>query len=101
MMIQSPSGNMLSPQQYWERPDRKMTLAERKKLIRSNTEKHIRMRGRHEVLAGEDLAKEGRVRENKTGEGHTGVVAEIAMEMERRRADEKKRRRMCSGFWRL
>ena len=42
-LVQSPSGNMLSPQEYMNRPDRIMTLEERKQIIRSNTEKQIQM----------------------------------------------------------
>lgn len=55
VMIQSPSGNILSPQQYLERPDRVMTLEERKNLIRSNTERRIRIHESREGLRAEAL----------------------------------------------
>lgn len=55
VMIQSPSGNILSPQQYLERPDRVMTLEERKNSIRSNTEKRIRVHKSREALRAEAL----------------------------------------------
>lgn len=55
VMIQSPSGNILSTQQYMERPDRVMTLEERKNLIRSNTERHIRVHESGEGLRTEAL----------------------------------------------
>lgn len=57
MMIQSPSGNILSPQQYLERPDRVMTLEERKNSIRSNTERRIRVHESREALRAEALLR--------------------------------------------
>lgn len=59
MMIQSPSGNILSPQQYLGRPDRVMTLEERKNSIRSNTERRIRV---HETLSREGPRTEALLR---------------------------------------
>lgn len=60
VIIQSPSGNILSPQQYLERPDRVMTLEERKDLIRSNTERRIRVHESREGLRAEALRGKSR-----------------------------------------
>lgn len=63
VMIQSPSGNILSPQQYLERPDRVMTLEERKSSIRSNTERRIRVHESREAL------RTGALRRKSSDEG--------------------------------
>lgn len=54
-MILSPSGNILSPQQHFERPDRVTTLEERKNPIRSNTDRRIRVHQSREGLRAEAL----------------------------------------------
>lgn len=51
VMVQSPSGNILSPQEFLQRPDRKLTMEERKQSIRINTENQIQ---RAESKGGKD-----------------------------------------------
>lgn len=45
VMVQSPSGNMLSASEFLERPDRKLTLAERRKAIEERTRHKIETKG--------------------------------------------------------
>lgn len=109
VMIQSPSGNILSPQQYLERPDRVMTLEERKNLIRSNTERRIRVHESREGLRAEAL-RTGSLRGKSSDEARDKEdvcvaaqepVSRALAEKERfnPKREPKKRRLGCLDFW--
>lgn len=109
VMIQSPSGNILSPQQYLERPDRVMTLEERKNLIRSNTERRIRVHESREGLRAEAL-RTGALRRKSSDEARdmedVFVVAQEPVgqalaekESFNPKREPKKRRLSCLNFW--
>ncbi|MCJ1345669.1 hypothetical protein MMC31_003878 [Peltigera leucophlebia] len=109
VMIQSPSGNILSPQQYLERPDRVMTLEERKNLIRSNTERRIRVHESREGLRAEAL-RTGPLRGKSSDEARDKEdvfvvaqepVSQALAENERSnpKRGPKKRRLGCLDFW--
>lgn len=51
-MVQSPSGNILSASEFLKRPDRKLTLAERRKAIEEKTRREIELRGLNTEDAG-------------------------------------------------
>ncbi|MCJ1463599.1 hypothetical protein MMC07_002207 [Pseudocyphellaria aurata] len=53
VMVQSPSGQILTPLEFLQRPDRALTIEERKQSIRLNTASQIR-------LAEESQGKKGR-----------------------------------------
>ena len=114
VMIQSPSGNILSPQQYLERPDRVMTLEERKNLIRSNTERRIRVHESREGLRAEALRAEalrtGSLRGKSSDEARDKEDVCVAAQEPASRAlaekerfnpkrEPKKRRLGCLDFW--
>ena len=113
MMIQSPSGNILSLQQYLERPDRVMTLEERKNLIRSNTERRIRVHESRDGLRAEALragALQGKsideVRDTVRDTEDVFVLAEEPVNQalaEKKslnpKRKPKKRRLGCLDFW--
>lgn len=69
VMIQSPSGNMLSASEFLERPDRKLTLAERKKAIEQRTRQKIETT---EIKAGGPLKW---VMEGRRGQAEEGSKA--------------------------
>lgn len=122
VMIQSPSGHILSSQQYLERPDRVMTLEERKNSIRSNTERRIRFHESREGLRAEatrtprallrgrksSADDKGRVDQGEDvfvlaqepigGQDDLANREEIFMNLKRK---PKKKRRLscCSDFW--
>lgn len=79
VIVQSPSGSILSPHEYMQRPDRKMTLEERKELIRSNTRSQIQLR-----------------------EAYSASEVKGAEGLGRKRGGGKKKWRECRlGFWGL
>ncbi len=82
VMIQSPSGNILSPQQYLERPDRVMTLEERKNSIRSNTERRIRVHESREGLRAEALRTRA-LRRKSSDEGRSNTERLIRVQESR------------------
>lgn len=60
VLVQSPSGNVLSPQEFLRRPDRKLTLEERKQSIRMNTEIQIQQQQSSGGKGGKDQQKKAR-----------------------------------------
>lgn len=103
VMIQSPSGNILSPQQYLERPDRVMTLEERKNLIRSNTERRIRIHESRESLRTGSLrgksSDEARVKEDVVAAQEPVIRALAEKERFDPKREPKKCRLGCLDFW--
>lgn len=110
VIIQSPSGNILSPQQYLERPDRVMTLEERKNLIRSNTERRIRVHESCEGLCTESLRAGAALPGKSSDEAQEKVDFMVAAQEPAYQdsADKKsfypkrkskKRRLGCLDFW--
>lgn len=109
VMIQSPSGHILSPQQYLERPDRVMTLEERKISIRSNTERRIRVHKSREGLRAEALrtgalhgksSDEGRDKEDVFVPAQEPAGQDLAKEESfNPKRKPKKRRLSCLNFW--
>ena len=116
VMIQSPSGHILSPRQYLERPDRVMTLEERKNSIRSNTERRIRVHESRECLCAEALRTPGallRGRKSSADEGRDDKedvfvlaqepvgpdLANKAESFNPKRKQKKRRLSCCSDFW--
>lgn len=69
VLVQSPSGQILSAQEYLQRPDRQLTLEERKMSIRLNTELGIQ---KHESN-GENNKKRRQKKAGRWGFGFCGL----------------------------
>ena len=104
VIIQSPSGNILSPQQYLERPDRVMTLEERKDLIRSNTERRIRVHESREGLRAEALRGKSSDEARQKGDVNVAAQEPAHQPLADRKSfapkrQPKKHRLGCFDFW--
>ena len=88
LMVESPSGNLLSPAEYRRRPDRKLTVAERKQAIQEETRRKIAMGTVPEVEA----------------EAEPGVrIGRPEHQNDEKKKKKKKRRRKgkLARFWKL